>query len=402
MVDDQDIRMPAEGANQHRLRNHNERLLMSMIQRHGALPGSDIARLAGLSPQTVSVILRKLEQEGLVEKGKPQRGKVGKPSVPIGLAPKGLHSVGLKIGRRTADLLLVNFVGEVIEQRYMTYLYPMPEPVFEFLEQGLADFRGILRGAKVDRIAGIGIAAPFELWNWDRVVGAPDGVMMAWKDLHYPDLVSRFTDLPVFAQNDATAACRAEHVFGLGKSYRNYAYFFLGSFIGGGVVMNDSVVDGMHGNAGAFGSLPVNSADGVKQLIDTASIHLLESAVHAAGHDRETLWRKPPDWSHFPEQLDPWIEAVSHQLAQAAVTVCAVLDFEAIVIDGAFPEDVKQRLVAEAARHLEDMDMRGIIRPNIVSGMVGANARAMGAACAPVFAQCFLDTNTGLGQSSFS
>ena len=90
---------------------------------------------------------------------------------------------------------------------------------------------------------------------------------------------------------------------------------------------------------------------------------------------------------------------MSLQLAQAAVTVCAVLDFEAILIDGAFPADVKHRLVEQVARHLATLDTRGIIRPNVVGGTVGANARALGAASTPVFAQCFLDTNTALGQS---
>ena len=53
------------GTNQSGMRDHNERLVLSLVRRHGALAKSDIARMTGLSAQTVSVIMRGLEQEVL-------------------------------------------------------------------------------------------------------------------------------------------------------------------------------------------------------------------------------------------------------------------------------------------------------------------------------------------------
>ena len=57
---------PSGGANQIRVRAHNERLVLSLVRRHGALSKADIARRTGLSAQTVSVIMRALEKEGLL------------------------------------------------------------------------------------------------------------------------------------------------------------------------------------------------------------------------------------------------------------------------------------------------------------------------------------------------
>ena len=393
---EQEIQIPVGGATPNRMRNHNERLLLSIIQRSGALPGSDIARLSGLSPQTVSVILRKLEQDGLVVRNEPQRrGGVGKPSVPMGLAAEGLLSVGLKIGRRTADLLITDVHGRVLEELHTSYHYPMPDLVFGFLERGLAKFRGGVARRLWDRIAGIGIATPFQLWNWHTALGAPEREMSAWREVDFAEWIARFTDLPVFVQNDATAACRAEHVYGGGKALSDYAYFFIGSFIGGGVVMNGSVIDGRNGNAGAFGSLPIPFEGGTRQLIDAASIYLLEARLEAAGIDPQRIWEEPRDWDWFPDQLDPWIAEVALNLAQAAVTVCSVIDFEAIVIDGGFPENVRNRLVAQTATRLAELDMRGLVPPQVVAGQVGGNARALGAASAPIYRQYFLDANAG-------
>src|SRR3546814_14915375 len=71
------------GANQVRVRAYNERLVLSLVRLHGSLSKADITRRSGLSAQTVSVIMRSLEKEGLLLRGEPVRGKVGPPSVPI-------------------------------------------------------------------------------------------------------------------------------------------------------------------------------------------------------------------------------------------------------------------------------------------------------------------------------
>lgn len=394
------VRSLSGGVNQSGVRDHNERLLMSMLQRHGPTPASDLARRAGLSPQTVSVILRGLEADGFLERGQPQRGRVGKPSIPMDLAADGVFSVGLKIGRRSADLMLIDFCGTIRRQLQRTYRYPMPQEVFTFLREGLEQFTKGLAARDVARIAGVGIAAPFEMWKWHETLGAPPEEFSQWKEFDFAREVAGFSDLPVYIENDATAACRAEHVFGHGREYRDYAYFFLGSFIGGGVVLNHSVYVGNHNNAGAFGSLRATDATGQnRQLIDTASLFLLEADIAAAGHDPSHLWTYPQDWSALSAQIDPWIERSAVELSKAALNVCAVIDFEAILIDGGFPACVRKSLVERTRHHIAALDLRGLVRPNVEEGSVGGNARALGAACGPVFDQYFLNTNAGLSLS---
>ena len=399
-MDQSEVRSLSGGVNQQGVRDHNERLILSTIQRHGALPGSDLARMAGLSPQTVSVILRRLEQDGFISRGDPQRGKVGKPSIPMGLAPGGVFSIGLKIGRRSADLLLADFQGKVHQQIQTTYRYPMPDVVFGFLRAGLDRMRTGLSPEQMARIAGIGIAKPFEMWNWHDTVGAPAEELAVWRDVDFLAEVARFTDLPVYLENDATAACRAEHVYGRGREFRDFAYFFVGSFIGGGVVLNHSVLDGAMGNAGAFGSLPARRSDGSDcQLIDTASLYLLETEMTRAGIDPRRLWLQPQDWSGFAPLVDAWVDKAAAQIARAALTVCAVIDFEAVLIDGGFPAAVRERLVEQVRLALARLDTRGLTPPRIEGGLVGGNARALGAACGPVFSRFLLNTHSGLANA---
>ncbi|MFW8634923.1 ROK family transcriptional regulator [Cribrihabitans pelagius] len=392
------VRTLSSGVNQSGVRAYNERLLLSTLLRHGALPGSEIARRTKLSPQTASVILRKLESDGLLIRGESVKGRVGKPSVPMTINPDGLFSYGLKIGRRSADLLLMDFTGGIRSQLQLRYAYPMPEPVFDFVREGMREIEGALPPESVKRICGIGVAAPFELWSWHRQAKAPEADFRVWKDTSVADEIARFSALPVFPVNDATAACRAEHTFGRGKEFRDYVYFFVGAFIGGGVVLNHSVYEGVRGNAGALGPMTVQGSQGPQQLLDVASLHVLESRLHAAGLERERLWRLPLDWSGFEAQSGAWLEEAASALAQASLAACAVIDFEAVLIDGALPAEFRARLAGSVRQEIAKLDARGLIRPAVAEGQTGANARPIGAASGPLFAQFLLDTHTGPGE----
>ncbi|MFK8033461.1 MAG: ROK family protein [Hyphomicrobiales bacterium] len=391
------IRSLSGGVNQSGLRDYNERLLLSMLLRSGPMPGSDLARHAGLSPQTVSVILRKLENDGLLERGLPQRGRVGKPSVPMGLAPNGVLSFGLKIGRRSAELVLLDFTGGIKYQLSTTYAYPMPDFIFKFLKGGVSTISQQLTSDEEQRICGIGIAAPFEIWNWHELAGAPADEFLSWKDVDFQARLASFSDLPVHIVNDATAACKAEHVYGRGKEFRDYAYFFISAFVGGGVVLNHSVFEGHQGNAGALGSIRSVGPNGEsRQLIDIASIHLLERRLQQVDIDPAVLWKQPQDWSDISRYVEHWVGQTAQELAKAALSTCSVIDFEAILIDGAFPENVRQELVERTRRYLVNQDTRGLIPPKIEAGSIGGNARAIGAASGPIFSQYLLNTNVGL------
>ncbi len=219
----------------------------------------------------------------------------------------------------------------------------------------------------------------------------------SWKDVDFAAEVASFSTLPVFVVNDSTAACHAEQLYGRGKEFRDYAYFFIGSFVGGGVALNGTVFEGNQGNAGALGAMRTAGPLGEsQQLIDTASLHLLEARLVESGISPVVMWQKPQDWSAIKRHVDPWIGATAQELARAALSICSVIDFEAVLIDGAFPEDVRVELVERVRRYLVNQDKRGLIEPLVEEGSMGENARAIGAASSPIFAQYLLNTNAGL------
>jgi predicted NBD/HSP70 family sugar kinase len=385
---------PSGGSNQSRVRAYNERLVLSLVRRHGSLPKSEIARRSGLSAQTVSVIMRALENDALLLRGEPQRGRVGQPSIPMSLDPSGVYSIGLKIGRRSAELTLVDFLGREIGVFRETYEYPLPQPILDFTLNALEKLTASLDERQLARIAGIGVAMPFELWSWAEKIGAPSGEMEAWRGFDFRQELENLVDFPIYLENDATSACGAELVFGRGAEYADFVYFFVGTFIGGGIVLNHSVYNGRTGNAGALGSIPVyGPGKNAQQLIDQASVHGLETRLRQKGIDPSILWRSQSDWSGFDAELDEWINTTAEAIAFAIAACCSVIDFETAIVDGGFPAGVRRRLVEAIRGELGKLDLQGIVAPEVVEGLVGSNARAIGAATLPLFARYLLDQN---------
>jgi predicted NBD/HSP70 family sugar kinase len=388
----------ARGSNQNGVRLYNERLVLSLIRRHRNLSKVEIARLTGLSVQTASGIVGRLEQDGLLLRLDPQRGRVGQPAIPFTLHPEGALSLGLKIGRRSCDLVLIDFLGHVRHRLHETYPYPLPAPLTAFVADNLERLTRTLPPGQQQRIAGLGIALPFELWNWESEVGAPAGAMQSWRSVDIQAEIALICPWPVSLCNDATAACGAELFFGEGARFRDFVYFFIGSFIGGGIVLDGNLYAGRTGNAGAVGSMPI-AAEGpiagegptatggaTQQLIRSASIYVLEKKLIAAGKDPARIWQSPDAWGDFGPQLDEWIEETAASLAQAVVAAISVIDFEAAIIDGAFPAEVRQRILARTAEKMAGLDCQGLSAVQFSAGTIGSDARAIGGAALPLLA----------------
>lgn len=385
------VRSISTGLSQRGVRDHNERLLLSLIQRHGGQPASDLAKRSGLSPPTVSSILRRLEMEGIVIRGDPVRGKVGKPSTPMRLKSDGAFSFGLKIGRRSAELALIDFSGVLRHERQISYARPRPDAVFSFAQQGVSEITAQLSDDHTRRVCGLGVAVSFEIWNRSAGVDGGRGDYPEWSSVSLAQTLHDRTGLPVSILNDATAACQAEQTYGRGKAFRDYAYFFIGAFIGGGIVLNNTVYEGRQGNAGALGSMRSIGPNGEStQLVDMASIRQLETRLSEVDLDPRRLWIDPDSWTALSRYVDPWLGQTAQELAKAALSVCSVIDFEAVLIDGAFPAEIRDALVERVRRYVVNQDTRGLLPPRIEAGSIGAKARAIGAATRPIDSQFML------------
>jgi predicted NBD/HSP70 family sugar kinase len=309
--------------------------------------------------------------------------------VPYSINPDGAYFVGIKVGRRASDAVLLDFSGRVLDSIHEPHPYSTPDGTLRLIRRATETFPAVLTPEQRGRIAGMGIASPFELWNWEPQFGAPTAVLDAWRQADLARDARSISPWPVYYHNDGTAACAAELVLGNATQSADFLYIFIGSFLGGGVVLGHHLFPGRAGYAGAIGPMPVPNAsrsDETVQVLRSASLYTLAEALRLAGRDPDVLARNPDDWGELGAELDTWITQAGRSLAFAVVGALSIIDFETIVIDGAFPTAVRQRLVAEIRTQVATFDRQGLAPFSIVEGSIGAHAREIGGATLPLLA----------------
>ena len=108
-------------------------------------------------------------------------------------------------------------------------------------------------GHRMDEIKAIGIGLPGIM---DQRTGrVPFCTNLAWHDVPLIDEMAKYTDRPVFADNDATVAGLAESVAGVSAGCESSVFVTLGTGVGGGVVLGGKVFSGSHGVATEIGHM---------------------------------------------------------------------------------------------------------------------------------------------------
>jgi predicted NBD/HSP70 family sugar kinase len=384
------------GSNQTGLRQFNERVVLQAMRLHGALPKAELARLTALSTQTVALIVARLEQDALVHKHAPLRGKIGQPSVPIALNPDGAFSFGVNIGRRRLDVLLIDFTGVVRQRASLAYRFPEQEVVFPAIAAEVARMRAALPAALRARLQGVGVAAPLQLDRWHALMGTPPGQAGCWERQDIAARIAADTGLPVRFAKDTAAACVAELVAGRGRSVKSFLYLFVDTFIGGGLVLDSQLYAGLHGNAGAVGSLPLAVAGGAgddagaaaaqpAQLLSVASLLGLEQRFSQAGLDPTAATDERAMQAPWLAHSAVWAEQGGGAIAMALASANCLLDLDGAIVDGSCSRALLELLLEAVTAALRRYNWEGARCPQVLAGTIGADARALGGALLPLY-----------------
>jgi predicted NBD/HSP70 family sugar kinase len=374
------------GSNHVGMRQFNERVVLQAIRLNGSLPKAELARLTGLTAQTIGLITARLEEDGLLIRHEPVRGRIGQPSVPMALNPDGAFALGIKIGRRSADLLLVDFTGAVRRRESLPYTFPQATTLLPAIKQHMGAIQDGL-GTLAPRLVGVGLAAPFNLGGWHKILGLPLTVSDEWNHIDLCAQVQSFCDTPVRFTRDTAAACVAELVAGRGRDLKSFLYLFVDTFVGGGLVINSHLHSGVHGNAGAVASLPLQvSADHrmPEQLIAHASLWELEQRLKENELDPTAAYDERALQVPYEAHTSAWIASAALALAQCVVSGTAFLDIDAVVIDGSFSREMLTRLIDHTEAALATYDWEGLWPATLVAGSIGSDARALGGALLPL------------------
>lgn len=382
-----------QGSNSINVRQFNERIILAGLRRLGEASKADLARYAQLTDNAAGQIVRGLEKQQLIRSLGKRSGGRGQPATLLALDANGAYSIGIKVGRRSLVALLVDFSGKILARRTMELSWPQPEDAVAFVVESALQLQEHIAEPDRSKIAGLGVAIPYNMGSWLRELGTTSAAIKAWNHFDLAACLEHELDLPVFIENDGTAAAAAELFCGHGRETDDFLYFFVGTAIGGGVVTDGDYQRGLRGNAGDVGLMPVApskltsapaSEASYDVLLSRVSVNALFRHLDHYGFRVQTRQALHDVLNEAGGPIGEWIEDSADALVGPILSAIRLLDIETVIIDSDLPTVLIDDLIMATVSQLGDASPESREPPSLRHGSIGAEAAAVGAAIIPL------------------
>src|SRR5580704_2594661 len=210
---------------------------------------------------------------------------------------------------------------------------------------------------KLDDILAIGVATPGLMDIRAGLILDPPN-LKPWKNVPVRDHIYKTFGKPTAFQNDANAAAYGEFWVGSGQAVKSMVLFTLGTGVGGGIIIDDVIIEGEHSHGGELGHVRIDMPDrgricgcGARGCLEAYA-----SATNVVRRAREGMaaWRGPTTLRQYytanddiftakevfdhsiagDELAKKVVDDTAYYLALGACAVIAAVDPEMIVFGG--------------------------------------------------------------------
>jgi predicted NBD/HSP70 family sugar kinase len=383
-----------KGTNLQYAKSYNVRIVLESIRLYGPVSRIDLARRTNLTAQTVTNITRELLKASLIQEAQRSQEGRGAPSILLQLNPDGAFSIGMDLDKDHMTAVLVDMTGAVRQRTNLDLNFPSPEDAMVLFENTA---KSLITAEKIemDRIWGIGVGLPGPLGISEgsvvtRTVNAR--LMPGWHNIPVAKILSDQMNIPVYLENNASAAALGERWYGEGRHIGNFFYVYFGAGLGGGVVINGQLHSGHTGNAGELGyfpTLPIRKSDGegkIEHLGTAFNLPLLYKSLREQGHKINNASGLENLYNEKDPLLMDWVQKGASQLAPLILAVEYIMDPEAIFFGGRIPDNMMKGLlelikIQLPALHIEEK----ALQPKLTKATAGLDAAALGVAILPLY-----------------
>lgn len=352
------------GTNQEFGRPYNRRIVLEAIREHGPATRGDIAERVGLTVQTVSTIVRELEDQGYLLSVREEPKGRGLPPATLRINPDGGYAVGLHVTPLGIEGALINLAGDIVGESTREAPQAKPDKAFKLIGSIVEALRKL---RPTGRMLGVGLAlpGPFEVESMSFV--GPT-TMAGWNNIAVRERLTEVTGLPAFIEADMAAAALGERLYGLGAEFSDFYYLYFGVGLGGTLVHEGAPLRGAWGNAGEIGHMPV-VLNG--EPCPCGNRGCLERYV-----SYDAFSRRPKRMSEAA-----WAARVAPIFRNAIVSIENLMDPQTIILGGLAPASLLERLAETAATLPNSVAARrDRTTPRVILSASGHNAVLRGAA----------------------
>src|SRR5512136_427691 len=240
------------------------------------------------------------------------------------------------------------------------------------------------------QVGGIGIGAPGAVdFAEGRVIFAPN--MEGWKDVPLKKNLEKHLGVPVFVENDCNICALGVHVGELKAKPKNMVGIFVGTGIGGGIIINGELYSGFNHTAGEIGHmvLDVNGPKcgcGNKGCFEalasrTAIFQQIKAGIKEGektmlteilGDDLEDLRKAIRRGDKF---VDKVIDGAAEYIGIATANLINILNPEVVVLGGGVIEALADEMMSVITETTKDYAMPGTMKGvEIIASKLGDSA----------------------------
>lgn len=330
--------------------------VLDVIRAAGTISRVGLINATGFTGATISTVVRRLIDDGLVVETGRAESTGGKRRVLLQLNQSSRYAVGVHLDHAGITYVLTNLGGSVVAR--MSRAGAGAEDPPAVVERMAGEVGALIEGVGVgrERVLGLGLVSPGPLTPTSGMRLTPP-LMRHWEDFPLDRALQEATGLPVVSDNDATAAALGEHWSGGVGAAATFAALYMGTGIGAGLLVDGMAYRGASGNAGEIGHSCL-AVDGprcwcgargcVEALAGPSAVVTAARAdralARAAGLDGDPGRRRPSVTADFAavtraaRRGEPGARALlersARYLAVAARTLANVMDLELLVLTG--------------------------------------------------------------------
>ena len=308
-----------------------------------------------------------------------------------------MYSFGVDIGGTTVKLGFFEASGNLLDS------WEIPTRTVDggknILPDIAASVLGKLKelGIDDDCVKGIGMGVPGPVTNDGTVLKC---VNLGWGVFNVCDELSKLTGMPVKATNDANAAALGEMWQGGGKGHKDVIMVTLGTGVGGGIIIDGRIMNGVNGASGEIGHIPVADFDEEADTCGCGKRGCLEQYTSANGFARITkkyLEENPDVQStlRYVPTIDSreifnaakdgdeaalhMVDVFARKLGRALAAVACVIDTEIFVIGGGVSK-AGTIVIENVAKYYRQYAFHASSRAEFALAELGNNAGIYGGA----------------------
>lgn len=306
-------------------------------------------------------------------------------------------SIGIDIGGTKVLGGVVDESGNILA----THLLDTPSEGGRALTETIAHVARVLR--QEHEVTSVGVsAAGFISLNRKMILASPN--IKNWNQLNLYEELSPLIDCDIVIENDANAAAWGESRFGAGRGHKNMLMLTLGTGVGGGLIIEDSLFRGSFGIGAELGHIRLIPDGFLCGCGIRGCLEQYASGTALLRFVRDAILLEPDEGKKFLKATNSTMETVtgamvteaaragnsialrafnilSQYLGEGIASLCAVIDPKVIVIGGGVIE--AGDIVLDQTRKImkESLPFSGMHPlPEIVPAELGNNAGLVGVA----------------------